>query len=71
MKEQKIITECIPNCQISEFEWLHIRKGELPSCKRGIAQGNSPYGLYCYKLQSALISIPIFIPTFNSSLFNL
>ena len=44
----------------NEIACTYVRGKKLSSvrgCKRGIAQGNSPYGLYRYKLHLALFFV--------------
>ena len=47
----KLIANVFQYVELLKWKRLHVRKGELPSCKRGRAQEKSPHGLKFYEIQ--------------------
>ena len=56
-RKVKLLANVFQYVELLKWRRLHVRKGELLSCKRGIAQGKSPHGLKRYTLQSTLLLI--------------
>ena len=50
-KKVKLLANVFQYVELLEWKWAHVRKGELLSCERGIAQEKSPHGLKFYELQ--------------------
>ena len=50
-RKVKLLTNVFQYLELLKKKWMHVRKGELLSSKRVIAQGKSPHGLKFNEIQ--------------------
>ena len=50
-RKVKLLANVFQYFELLKWKQLHVRKGELLSCRLGIAQGKSPHGLKFYEIQ--------------------